>query len=226
MPPSFRPEGDLQQKRLLHNKAFRHKVDLLEPRATRRRILTPYSLLEKHFGGNSAALEIVYRHSRMVADKALAIAQGAGLGAADLRLIEEAALLHDIGVCRVHAPKLHCLGDAPYICHGIIGREILEGAGLPLHAMICERHIGVGLTTGDITVQKLPLPLREMSPQTLPERIVALADLFYSKKAGELDREKSALQVKNDLMRYGAQKVAIFENWLSDFRLSPAVPAP
>ena len=187
--------------------------------------MNPISLLEQYFHGNDQALEIVFRHSRMVADKALAIARGAGLPDLDLRFIEEAALLHDIGVSRIYAPKIHCFGTAPYICHGVLGREILESEGLPLHAMVCERHIGVGLTLRDIETQKLRLPQREMSPETTCERIVALADLFYSKKGGELDREKSADQVRSDLLRFGQEKVVIFESWLNDFRLGIAPPA-
>lgn len=154
----------------------------------------------------------------MVADKALAIAKGAKLPGLDLQFIEEAAILHDIGIFRIHAPKLHCFGAAPYICHGIIGRQILEAEGLPRHALVCERHIGVGLTVSDILLQKLPLPEREMSPLSSCERVVALADLFYSKKEGELLREKSAAQVRSDLLKFGQQKVDIFESWLSDFQ--------
>lgn len=182
--------------------------------------MNPIALLEKHFGDNRAGFEIVCRHSRMVADKALAIASSAPHHELDLGFIEEAALLHDIGVCGVHAPKLNCFGSAPYICHGIIGRNILEAEGLPLHALVCERHIGVGLTALDIALQQLPLPEREMAPVSSCERIVALADLFYSKKGGELDREKSAAQVKSDLLKFGQDKVLIFENWLSDFGLA------
>ena len=182
--------------------------------------MNPLELLEKYFSGNPEGLDIVCRHSRKVADKALAIARGAVGADPDLRFIEEAALLHDIGICRIHAPKLHCFGDAHYICHGVIGREILEAEGLPRHALVCERHIGVGLTIRDIEHQKLPLPEREMSPVSTAERIVALADLFYTKKGGELDREKSEDQVRDDLLRFGREKVLIFESWLNDFRMA------
>lgn len=181
--------------------------------------MDPRALLEKYFEGNGTALEIVYRHSRNVADKALDIATKAGLPQAELTFIEEAALLHDIGVCRIYAPKLNCFGKPPYIWHGVIGREILDAEGLPHHAMVCERHIGVGLTASDIVVQRLRLPVREMSPVTTSERIVALADLFFSKKGGELDLEKSTQQVRCDLLRFGEEKVQIFESWLSAFRL-------
>jgi len=186
--------------------------------------LDPFSLLKKQFGTNSPGLEIVFRHSRMVADKALAIARLAQARGLDLKFIEEAALLHDIGVSRVHAPKLHCFGSVPYICHGIIGREILEVEGLPRHALVCERHIGVGLSRRDIALQGLPLPAREMSPVSSCERIVALADLFFSKKEEELDREKSVDQVRCDLLKFGHEKVAIFEGWLRDFNMATAAP--
>lgn len=182
--------------------------------------LDPAALLEKHFGANRAAFEIVLAHSRTVADKALAIARTRPqLDRRDLDFIEEAALLHDIGVCAIHAPKLGCFGSAPYICHGIIGRGILEAEGLPEHALVCERHIGVGLTASDIALQGLPLPEREMAPVTLCERIVALADLFFSKKEGELTLEKSADRVRSDLARFGAEKVVIFDRWLREFDL-------
>jgi len=186
--------------------------------------MTPYALLEQHFGANRAGLEIVYRHSRMVADKALEIARATHDPELDLEFIEQAALLHDIGVARVHAPKMHCFGDAPYICHGIIGRELLEGEGLPRHALVCERHIGVGLTVADIEAQKLPLPLREMIPVRRAERIVTLADLFFSKRVGELEREKSLDQVREDLARFGAHKVTIFESWLAELLPSRLAP--
>ncbi len=53
----------------------------------------------------------------------------------DRLFIEEAALLHDIGVCQVHAPGLGLHGRHPYIMHGVLGREILEREGYPLHAL-------------------------------------------------------------------------------------------
>ena len=179
--------------------------------------MDPIALLEKHFANNQAGFAIVYRHSQMVARKALEIAGHSLDPGLNLDFIEQAALLHDIGVSRVNAPALHCFGAAPYICHGIIGREILEAEGYPLHALVCERHIGVGLSALDIRVQGLPLPDREMSPLSTPEQIVALADLFFSKKGGQLEREKSTAQIRSDLLKFGQDKVSIFERWLQEF---------
>lgn len=174
-----------------------------------------HKLLEKYFEGESLA--IIAGHGRAVADLALQVCERLGLPEQDCRFVEEAALLHDIGVCRIHSPKLGLYGEHPYIMHGIIGREILENESLPLHALVCERHIGVGITAADIARQGLPLPLRDMSPLSLPEQIVCFADLFYSKNPGRLTRQKSPEQVRNKLSGFGDDKVRIFDKWMGLF---------
>lgn len=179
--------------------------------------MTPENLLARHFGPATTACGIVLAHSRHVAAKALAVARRLRDPLLDLRFIEEAALLHDIGVCRTNSTGIGCTGEAPYILHGIIGREILETEGLPRHALVCERHIGVGLTVEDIERQSLPLPRRDMVPLTREERIVCFADLFFSKKPRSLDHEKHPDEVRANLLRYGDHKVAIFEEWLAEF---------
>lgn len=180
------------------------------------------ALLKKYFFSTPEGFSIVLEHSRMVAQKALQIAKSMDNPSIDLTFVEEAALLHDIGVCRIHAPEIGCFGNAPYIRHGVIGREILENEGLLRHALLCERHIGVGLTVEDIIAQKLPLPEREMVPQSLEERIVCMADLFFSKRPGRLHEEKSAEEVRKGLSRFGEHKAAIFDQWLKAFNCPPA----
>lgn len=174
------------------------------------------ALLERYFT-NPASLEIVLRHSRLVAAKALRIAERLDRPEIDRKFIEEAALLHDIGVCRIAAPDIGCFGTDPYIRHGIIGREILESEGFTRHAMACERHIGVGLTVEDIRAQGLPLPERDMSPRSIEERIVCFADLFFSKKPGYVHIEKSSDDVRRKLARFGEEKARIFEEWIKEF---------
>ncbi len=175
------------------------------------------SILQRNFGKNQDAFEIVLEHSRMVAAKAVTIARALSNPAIDVAFVEEAALLHDIGVSRIHSPRIACHGDAPYICHGILGRDILEKEGLTSHALVCERHIGVGIGVKDIVQQQLPLPKREMIPVTLEEKIICFADLFYSKKPGRLQTEKSVDEIRKALQKHGRHKVAVFENWLREF---------
>jgi len=177
------------------------------------------ALLEKYFPGKDAFL-IILEHSRLVAAKALLTARNLDHPGVDLVFLEEAALLHDIGVCRTAAPKFHCYGTEPYIRHGVIGREILEGEGFPRHALVCERHIGVGLTVADIRSQKLPLPEEDMTPLSLEEKIVCFADLFYSKSPLKCGREKNIDEIKTGLERFSKQKVLIFEGWLKEFKFA------
>ncbi len=175
-------------------------------------------LLAKYLDERS--LEIVRVHSRHVADLALEVAARLFLPEETRLFIEEAALLHDIGVCRVYAPDLGLHGPHQYIMHGVLGREILDGEGLPLHALVCERHTGVGLTIADIVRQGLPLPHRDMCPESLSEQIICFADLFYSKKPGRLADRKSVQKVRKKLLPFGEEKVAIFDSWLTLFHVN------
>jgi len=172
-------------------------------------------ILAKYFKGEE--LELVLTHGRMVAELACKVGRNLGLNDDELKFLNEAAMLHDIGICKVYAPGIGMHGPNPYITHGVIGRQILEKEGLPLHALICERHIGVGLTSEDITAQQLPLPERDMSPQNLYEEIICFADLFFSKIPGKLEVRKSVEQVREKLSAFGKQKVEIFDEWTKRF---------
>lgn len=174
-------------------------------------------LLKRHL--SEIAYSIVRVHGRHVADFALELAVGQDCDDAELAFIEEAALLHDIGVGRVYAPDIGCFGDSPYIMHGVIGRGILECEGYPDHALVCERHIGVGLTMSDIVSQGLPLPHRNMIPESRAERLICFADLFYSKRPGKLSVRKSIGKVRANLEQFGKDKLQIFDAWAKDFGL-------
>ncbi len=181
--------------------------------------MNAHLLLEKYFP-DPESLAIVREHSRLVAAKALVVADTLGIATIDRQFVEEAALLHDIGVCRTNVPSIGCSGAEPYIRHGLIGREILEAEGLPRHALVCERHIGVGLTAADVRAQNLPLPERDMTPLSVEERIVCFADLFFSKHPQTVSREKSTDEVRKSLLRFGEHKVAIFDDWLRELNCS------
>ncbi len=173
------------------------------------------TLLARYLDGEP--LHIVAEHSRYVADLALEVAGRFTMSDDDRRFIEEAALLHDIGVSQVHAPELGLYGEHPYIMHGVLGRDILEREGYPIHALVCERHTGVGLTCEDVIRQKLPLPHRDMCPVSLAEQIICFSDLFYSKKPGRLAERKSVERVRMKLLPFGEEKAAVFELWLAKF---------
>ena len=175
----------------------------------------PIELIDKYYRNNKEAKSILLAHSRQVADFAVGAAHKVALQEdVDCDFIEEAALLHDIGMIFTDTPELKCSGEEPYLMHGIIGAELLREEGFPRHALVCERHIGVGLTADDIIAQELPLPPRDMCPQSIEEEIIAYADLFFSKTR---PGKRSAEAVRESLARYGQHKVDIFNTWHQRF---------
>lgn len=164
---------------------------------------------------DAALHNILMLHSRAVADKALSIARNHAELGADETFIEEAALLHDIGIVCVDAPAISCYGTEPYIKHGVLGAEILRREGLERHALVCERHTGTGLTLQQIVAQGLPLPHRDMQPVSVEEQIICFADKFFSKT--KLDSEKTVGQARRSLEKFGAEGLVKFDAWCERF---------
>jgi uncharacterized protein len=176
------------------------------------------SLINKYYPSGSMAYSILLKHSRLVTEKALHVAGRVPSLGPDLSFIEEASMLHDIGIFLTNAPHIGCYGDKPYICHGYLGRELLEKEGLPVHAIVCERHVGAGLTVTDIETANLPLPVRAMAPVTLEEKIICFADKFYSKVKDNVGNQKTISQIRKELRRYGESKLKQFDEWLVFFK--------
>lgn len=175
--------------------------------------MNPLGIIEKYYQPGSPLYGILTTHSRQVATRALRIAGRLGHLQPNLQFIEEAAMLHDIGIFLTRAPQIECFGEAPYICHGILGSELLQKEGLPAHALVCERHTGVGISREEITARGLPLPQRDLLPISLEEKIICFADKFFSKIPSELHRERSTEEIEAGLLRFGRQKVDTFAEW-------------
>lgn len=184
--------------------------------------MDPLTIINRCFEPGSAAFDILIEHSSMVMAKALAVAEHVRHLSPDLIFIKEAAMLHDIGIFFVNAPELGCHGDNPYICHGYLGRELLEKGGFPLHALVCERHIGTGISIADIDALNLPLPRRDMRPLTVEEKIICYADKFYSKRNDWLRHEKSVDQAREELEKFGAEKLMAFDQMHRLFSKRPS----
>lgn len=178
-------------------------------------VMDPIAVIDCFYPAGGMTREILLAHGRKVAQKALAVAARVPQLSPDLAFIEQAAMVHDIGIFCTDAPSLGCTGKLPYICHGVEGKRLLEPMGFLRHANVCERHVGVGLTADDIRCQKLPLPLRDMVPVSIEEKIICFADKFFSKNAN--GEEKSAETILANLSRYGPEHVRRFTDWLSLF---------
>ena len=172
-------------------------------------------IINKYYPEDNELRHILLVHSRAVADKALAIADRHPELSLDRQFIEEAAMLHDIGIVRCNAPGIQCFGTEPYICHGRIGADMLRAEGFPRHARVCERHTGAGITRSQIIEQKLPLPEQDFLPETMEEKVICYADKFFSKS--HLDEEKTIEQAIASLSKFGEEGVARFREWVKMF---------
>lgn len=174
------------------------------------------SIIDKYCAGNSPLKELLVLHSSSVAQKALQIVKNHPELGADASFVEEAAMLHDIGVVLTDAPAIHCCGEHQYICHGYLGADILRSEGLDAYALVCERHTGAGISAQQIAEQGLPLPTeREYMPQTIEEKIICFADKFFSKTSPY--KEKSVEQAEKSLAKFGPEGVERFKEWCNLF---------
>lgn len=168
-------------------------------------------IIDKYYSGDGDLRTILIIHSQSVARKALQIVSLHPELNLDREFIEEAAMLHDIGIIKTDAPGIKCFGTEPYIRHGILGAEMLRQEGLPRHARVCERHTGAGLSLNEIVNQNLPLPHQDFLPETLEEQVICYADKFFSKT--HLDREKSVEKAEKSIAKFGEEGLARFKQW-------------
>lgn len=159
------------------------------------------SIIDKYYPADDELRRILMIHSRQVADRCLAIVAKHKELPVDVQFMEEAAMLHDIGIYRCDAPSIHCHGTEPYLRHGPIGGEILRAEGLPRHARVAERHTGTGLPGYE--------------PETLEEQIICYADKFYSKS--RLDRVLTVAETAQSLEKFGHEGVLKFLAWAERF---------
>ena len=159
------------------------------------------SIIYKYYPADDELRRILMMHSRQVADRCLAIVAKHKELPVDVQFLEEAAMLHDIGICRCDAPGIHCHGTEPYLRHGPIGGEILRAEGFPRHARVAERHTGTGLPGYE--------------PETLEEQIICYADKFYSKSRPE--RVLTVAEAAQSLEKFGHEGVLKFLAWAERF---------
>lgn len=173
-------------------------------------------IINEYYPSENDLRRILLTHSRSVADRCLAIARKHPELRLDVEFLEEAAMLHDIGIFACDAPSIQCFGTEPYICHGLIGGRLLREKELVRHAQVCERHTGTGLSRDQIIAQNLPLPLDGIyEPDTLEEQVICYADKFYSKT--RLDQERTVEQTVRSLEKFGEAGLKRFFQWVDMF---------
>ena len=177
------------------------------------------SIIQRYYTPGNDDYRVLVLHSRQVADLAVRLGQrliDRGVPV-DLEFVEEAAMLHDIGMCRTDAPGIHCHGTEPYIRHGILGRQMLDSIGLFRHGRVCERHTGAGITADEIISQHLPIePPRDLLPESVEEKLVCYADKFFSKSRLE-EPPKTMERVRRSLSKFGPDTISRFDEMAAFF---------
>ena len=179
--------------------------------------MDPVEIIGRHYAPASKSHRILLEHGRLVAEKALTAAARVPHLAPDLAFVESAALLHDIGIFLTDSPSPR-LPRPRALYPPRHPRPRDPGcARLPRHGLVCERHVGVGLSAEDIRRSGLPLPERDMRPVTVEEQIICYADKFFSKNGNDTPCEKSVAEIVASLRPYGADKVERFMGWVELF---------
>ena len=168
-------------------------------------------IIDKYYPEDDDLRRLLLRHSRQVARRCMEVCSRHPELKLDSTFVEEAAMLHDIGIRWCHAPGIFCQGNEPYLRHGLIGGRLLRQEGLPRHARVCERHTGTGITPQQIEQQQLPLPPGDYMPETMEEQLVCYADKFFSKS--HPDRVLTPEQAAQSLERFGHEGVERFLEW-------------
>lgn len=177
------------------------------------------AIIDKYYPEDNALKNILLVHSQLVAKKALEIVDKHPELGADRSFVEEAAMLHDIGIFLCDAEGIHCHGDKHYFCHGTLGGELLRKEGFPQHARVCERHTGAGLSAEQIKKQNIAdvneamkrIGATDLLPETIEEQIVCYADKFFSKT--RLTEEKSVEGALKSIEKFGADGAERFRKW-------------
>ena len=159
------------------------------------------AISDKYYPADDELRRVLLQHSRQVADRCLTIVRKHRELPVDVQFLEEAAMLHDIGIYRCDAPSIHCHGTEPYIKHGPIGGDLLRSEGFERHARAAERHTGTGLPGYE--------------PETLEEQIVCYADKFYSKSSP--NRVRTVAETAQSLEKFGHEGVLKFLAWSRAF---------
>ncbi|MBQ7650693.1 MAG: HD domain-containing protein [Victivallales bacterium] len=176
--------------------------------------INPMDIIIHFYPDDTPFRRMLIKHSTQVRDKALEILDKSPIkDKLDREIVMNGAMLHDIGIGRCDAPPILCTGSEPYIAHGIIGAQMLRDfaadSSLEPYARICERHTGSGLTAFEIQQEKLPLPIRDFLPETSEEKLICLADKFFS-KSGDM-QEKPLDKIRKSMAKFGQPALDRFD---------------
>jgi len=172
-------------------------------------------IIQKYYTEDTELYNILMLHSQHVKQKVLDVCDKHPELQVDRQFMEEACMLHDIGIFLCDAPSIQCFGSHQYVEHGYLGADLIRAEDLPRHALVCERHTGVGISLQSVIERNLPLPHRDFVPVTVEEQMICYADKFFSKS--KLDSPHSIEHILQQLARHSSEYPEIFMHWHSKF---------
>lgn len=175
-----------------------------------------YKIIDKYFKPGTIAYKIYITHVTLVTAKALRIGQRLDLSRESLDFIEEAGMLHDIGMVHSNSPDFGCTGSEKYHDHLIEGKKILLKEGLPRHAEVAVNHARTGLKKEDIQKLKYNLPNEDVFAESIEEKLISWADIFFSKNI-DLWYERSLKEARDKIKNHGNWYLEIFDKWYEEF---------
>ena len=173
-------------------------------------------IIDRFYPVDDELKNIYIIHARKVAGLALEMARRHPELGMDETFVEEAAMLHDLGIFLTDAPRIHCFGTEQYLCHGYLGAELLRKIGLERHARVCERHTGTGISKEQILANGWNLPVKDFYPETLEEQLVCFADKFFS-KTRFLEEPRTFEQVLESMRKISEESVCKVKEWAKMF---------
>ncbi|MDA1337792.1 MAG: HD domain-containing protein [bacterium] len=178
-----------------------------------------FQIIHKYIPINTQSYHNYIIHVTLVAAYAIKIAKRFGLSKDQIQFIIEASMLHDIGICKVVDYKQELGGTLPYICHISEGAKILRLEGLEKHALVAERHTGLGIFKEEIIEKNLPLELKDYVPLTIEEEIISFADMFYKKDTARVWHRQTDEEVRNEISQFGEKHAKLLEEKFKKFNI-------
>lgn len=176
-----------------------------------------FRIIHQHIPPTSQTYPLYLIHCTLVAKLALSIAERLGLSTASQQFVEEAAMLHDIGIVETNTPVVFCTGSLPYLHHLTEGRKLLEAANLSRHGQVAQTHAGISLTAQRLIEVDIALPLAQFLPQSIEEEIISFADLFYSKDVATLWRKRDVAEVRQAVAAIAPDNLDRLDEWIVKF---------
>lgn len=178
--------------------------------------------LHRKYAPSEEIFDLVFTHCNIILDIANQLIVR-GDFAVNVDLVRVGCMVHDIGVHPLFDSSGVLRDGVNYITHGTEGEAILKSKGFPEKLWrFASHHTGVGLTKEDIITQKLPLPEVDYLAETDEELLVMYADKFHSKTTPPYFN--SYEWYKNDIIRFGEDKVKKFEAMAVKFGIPDLAP--